>query len=64
MQKMQNNIANTLRFLRKEQKMTLVQLAQKTGVNTSSLSRIERGEINITVDLLGRIAKALNTYFF
>ena len=61
MQKMQNNIANTLRFLRKEQKMTLAQLAQKTGVNTSSLSRIERGEINITVDLLGRIAKALNT---
>ncbi|NQW34270.1 MAG: helix-turn-helix transcriptional regulator, partial [Methylophilales bacterium] len=52
---MQNNIANTLRFLRKEQKMTLVQLAQKTGVNTSSLSRIERGDINMTVDLLGRI---------
>ena len=40
---MQNKISKTLKFLRKEQKLTLVKLAEKAGINTSSLSRIERG---------------------
>lgn len=57
---MQNKPKNIIKFLRKDQKLTLMQLAQKVGVNTSSLSRIERGEINIGIDLLERIAKALN----
>ena len=57
---MQNKISKTIKFLRKEQKLTLVKLAQKVGINTSSLSRIERGEINLSVDLLKKIAQILN----
>ena len=57
---MQNKISKTLKFLRKEQKLTLVKLAEKVGINSSSLSRIERGEINLSVDLLEKIAKILN----
>ena len=56
---MQNKISKTLKFLRKKQKLTLVKLAEKVGINTSSLSRIERGEINLSVDLLEKIAKYL-----
>ena len=60
MQNNKNKIPSIIKFLRKEQKLTLNQLAQKVEINTSSLSRIERGEINIPVHLLERIAKILN----
>ncbi|MDG2252353.1 MAG: amino-acid N-acetyltransferase [Methylophilaceae bacterium] len=60
MQNIKNKIPDIIKFLRKEQKLTLNQLAKKVEINTSSLSRIERGEINISVDLLERIAKTLN----
>jgi len=58
---MQNNTKKIIRNLRKRQNLTLSQLAQKVGVNTSSLSRIERGELNVNITLLQKLANALNT---
>ena len=41
--------------------MSLADLQDKTGISSSTLSRIEAGERRLTVDSLGRIAGALGT---
>ena len=52
-------IGNRLSFLRKRKKMTLDELASKSGVSKSILSQIERDLSNPTVSTISRIAKAL-----
>ena len=52
-------IGERIAMLRKEKGWTLNDLSQASGINTSNLSRIERGIINVGVDMLGNIAKAL-----
>lgn len=52
-------IGERIAMLRKEKGWTLNDLSQASGINTSNLSRIERGIINVGVDMLGVIAKAL-----
>ena len=50
-----------IREVRLERGMTLEELAHKVGYNSrGAMSKIERGERRITVDLLKRIAAALN----
>ena len=41
--------------------MSLSEVASKTGISASTLSRIESGERRVTIDFLERIAKALGT---
>ena len=41
--------------------MSLAEVAEKTGISASTLSRIESGERRVTIDFLERIAKALGT---
>jgi transcriptional regulator with XRE-family HTH domain len=41
--------------------LSLAEVASKTGISTSTLSRIESGERRVTIDSLERIAKALGT---
>lgn len=41
--------------------ISLAELASKTGISSSTLSRIESGERRVTIDFLERIAKALGT---
>ena len=52
-------IGERIAMLRKEKGWTLSDLSQASGINTSNLSRIERGIINVGVDMLGAIARAL-----
>lgn len=47
--------------LRKQQGLTLQQLAKKSNVSTSMLSQIEREEKNPTLQIACQIAEALNT---
>ena len=49
-----------LRELRKNDQMTLEDLADKAGLNPNYIARVERGEVNVTVQTLERIAKGLN----
>ena len=58
---MLNNVSINIKNLRKKHKLTLKTLANKLGLAASSLSRIERGELNINAKLLQRLADELNT---
>jgi XRE family transcriptional regulator, regulator of sulfur utilization len=49
-----------LRELRKNAHMTLEDLADKADLNPNYIARIERGEVNVTVQTLERIAKGLS----
>ncbi|WP_445487589.1 helix-turn-helix domain-containing protein [Niallia sp. 03133] len=56
-----------IRELRKKQGLTLMELAEKTGLSSSLLSQIERGLVDPTVSSFWKICTALNvplTYFF
>lgn len=52
-------LASRLRGLRKEQALTLEDLAERSDVSRSALSKIERGEINPTLVVISKIADAL-----
>jgi transcriptional regulator with XRE-family HTH domain len=53
-------LASRLRTLRKERDLTLDELAERSDVSRSALSKIERGEINPTLVLISKIADALD----
>lgn len=48
-----------LRFLRKSQKVTLVELAQRSGVDAATISRIETGKMSGTLESHVKLATAL-----
>jgi len=52
-------IGGNIRRVRKEQTLTLRQLARRTGLSVSALSQIERAECSASVASLHRIASAL-----
>src|ERR1022692_5076535 len=52
-------VAARVRQARKRADFTLEQLAQKIGVETTTLSRYERGLRAINLEMLERVAKAL-----
>lgn len=60
-------IGYRIRDLRKQRRVTLKALADKTGLTTSFLSQLERERTSPSINSLEKIAKALNTkvgYFF
>ncbi|MGE8545134.1 MULTISPECIES: helix-turn-helix transcriptional regulator [unclassified Acinetobacter] len=52
-------IGHLIRNRRKELKITQESLALQCGIDRSYLGRIERGEVNITVEKLYEIANTL-----
>lgn len=52
-------IGSTIRQIRKQQLMTLKQLAEETGFTISFLSQVERGKCNATLESLRKISDAL-----
>ena len=53
-------IGGKIRRYRKLAGMTTEELAKKVNVSRPTISRYESDEINISVDMIGKIAKALN----
>ena len=53
---MQNSVATNIRKLRKLNKLSLDAFAKKLELSPSNLSRIERGELNINVQLLQKVS--------
>lgn len=45
---------------RKQSKLTQQQLAEKTGINRSDISKLENGNTNPTIALLQRIAEGMD----
>lgn len=54
-----NEIAEKLRTLRRDNRMTLKQLAAKAGCTDAYLSQLERGHANPSIMILKKIASAL-----
>ena len=53
------NIIRQLIHARKEQNLTQKELAEKTGIRQSNISRLESGEYNPTLEFLKKIAVGL-----
>ena len=56
-------IANNLRTIHEEKKLSLDSLAKITGVSKSMLGQIERDEVNPTISVLWKIANGLKISF-
>ena len=54
-------VGERLKTLRTKQNLSVRDLAEKTGINISNISRIENGKISPTIDVLDKLAKALGT---
>lgn len=52
-------VGRQLRLRRKETGMTMQQLSAAAGVSVSHLSKIERGEINVTLGTIEKMLRAL-----
>ncbi len=52
-------LGERIKTLRKERKVTLVEVAQKTGIDQATLSRIENGKMTGTLESHMKIAEAL-----
>lgn len=55
----QNQLAKILKTARTKAKLTQVEVAEKAGIHPNYYARVERGEVNPTVDIVDSIAKAL-----
>jgi transcriptional regulator with XRE-family HTH domain len=51
-------LAQHVRVLREDRRLTLAGLAERSGVSRATLSRIENGEVSPTAETLGRLAAA------
>ena len=52
-------LGETLRTCRKQRGFSQEKMAEKAGLNPKYLSEVECGNVNISLDALARIAKAL-----
>ncbi len=57
--KMFKEVADRIRFYRKVANLTQEQLSELVEIDRSYLGKIERGEINISLETISRIADAL-----
>lgn len=56
---LREQLGRTIRDLRKERGLSQERLAAEAGVHRSFVFRLERGDVNVSVDTLQRIAQAL-----
>lgn len=52
-------IGQQISEIRREKGLTILQLAEMTGLDNSNIGKIEKGRYNVGIDILGRIADAL-----
>ena len=53
-------IGQRLKALRTGAKITLLEMAARTGLDAGHISRIEAGKYNVGIDTLSALAKAMN----
>lgn len=56
----ESKLGDALKRRRQEQKLTLEQLSEKSGVSRAAISKIERGDSSASTPVLGRLAEALD----
>ena len=55
-----SSLSETLRRYRQQRRLTLEQLAKKSGVSRAAISKIERGDSGASTPVLGKLAEALD----
>lgn len=61
------NLGNSIRMLRNEKKLKIIDIAKATGLSSSFISQVERALVSPSIDTLKMIGEALGTplsYFF
>lgn len=58
------SLGKRIQFVREKEGLTQEQLEDKTGVNTKYISAIERGQKNVTIKTLEKIANGLNVELY
>ncbi len=53
-------IGQRLAEIREEKGLTIRTLADMAGINYANISKIEHGRYNVSIDILSKVAKALN----
>ncbi|NNG83124.1 helix-turn-helix transcriptional regulator [Acinetobacter sp. ANC 5378] len=61
MTELASKIGQSIRHKRTQSNITQESLALQCGIDRSYMGRIERGEVNLTVEKLYEIARALET---
>jgi transcriptional regulator with XRE-family HTH domain len=56
---LRRTIGENLRAARQQADLSQTELGQLTGVSLKHVSRVERGEANVSVDILNKLAKAV-----
>ena len=56
---LRHQLGRTVRDLRQAKGLSQERLADEAGIHRSFLYRLERGDVNVSVDTLQRIAQAL-----
>lgn len=64
MNNIKKRLGRRIQELRKSNKLTQEQLAEKIEIGTSNISYIETGKFYPTPETLGKIAKALNVEIY
>ena len=59
MTKLRINIGQQIAVLRKKHGLTIRELSELSGINSSNISKIENGKYNISIDIIERICKSL-----
>jgi len=59
MESLRESLGNRIRELRRSERLTQEALAGKAGIHATYLGAVERGERNVSVDNIGKIAMGL-----
>lgn len=59
MTKLRINIGQQIAMLRKKHGLTIRELSELSGINSSNISKIENGKYNVSIDIIERICKSL-----
>lgn len=54
------NLQRNVKFLRKKNKLTLVELAYKLGLGKSTIANFENDQINCSLETLDKLSKIFN----
>lgn len=57
--KFQQHIGKNIKIVREKARLTQEEVAKKAGMSSNYFAKIERGEINTTVETLYKIIRAL-----
>jgi transcriptional regulator with XRE-family HTH domain len=57
--KLRDKFSNNVRKFRTEQKLSQKELAEEAGLHRTYIGSVERGERNITIDVMEKISTAL-----